>query len=114
MVGYKTDITFQYLAPGASRPDDVTLTDVKTELGPGAQVPAVGDIVTLQRASPRSPDEQHGSWRSFKGVGRNFAYGNEIVEGETGIAGIGGILGSTIFVIVTDPQGDEVGLDIKE
>lgn len=111
MEGYITDITFQYLAPDASRPDDITLTDVKTELGAGAQVPPVGDIVTLQIAHPRSSDEQRGSWKSFKVVGRNFFYGNEITgEG----MGIGRTVGSTIFIIVTDPDGNELGLDVKQ
>src|ERR671933_353538 len=117
MEPYRTHITFQYLPPEAEEPDDLTLGDIHTERLPSAQGPAVGDFVTLPIAHPRAPSEQVGSCQSFKVVGRNFAYSHQHIRGEGESPpreGIGPVVGSTIYVIVTDPAGDEVGLNFRE
>ncbi len=102
-----TDITFQYLAPGASRPDDITLTDVHSILEANSFIPAPGDIVTMAVCCPES---ERGKLRSFKVLARNFVYAHNRVDND----GIGEIIGCSIFVIATDVKDDEVGVDFKE
>jgi hypothetical protein len=111
-MSYRTDLTFQYLAPDAAQPDDITFTDVQTALPPGAQVPAVGDIVTLQISTPRNPSERRWVFESFKVVGRNFVYSNATASG--GTLASGAIIHNVIYIIVSDLTGNEIGLNFRD
>lgn len=92
----KIDIKFQYLAPGASRPDDRTLPDGAIEVNNNNVIPALEDIVSIS---------DNNGFRSFKVIGRNFVYG---------YTSIGEVAGCTVFITVTDVSEDEIGVDIKE
>lgn len=92
----KVRIQFQYQAPGATQPEEVTISDVMTELQSGAAVPSVGDIVALMVGNPRN-------FRTFKVIGRYYHYS---YEAERDI-----IFDCQIIVIVTDPEGNEIGLN---
>ncbi|MEP0885824.1 hypothetical protein NDI49_30305 [Trichocoleus sp. ST-U3] len=92
----KIDIKFQYLAPGASRPDDKTLPNGALEIDNNNVIPALGDIISIS--------DKNG-FRSFKVAGRNFVYGYTL-SGE--------VAGCTVFITVTDVSEDEIGVDIKE
>lgn len=106
----KTRITFQYQAPGQSKPDDITLTDVMSELSPGSSVPMPGDIVSMQVCWP---EEDRNKFKAFRVLARHFMYTHEHVD-VGGSDGIGKISDCQIFVVVTDADDDEPGVVIAE
>jgi hypothetical protein len=104
----ETYINFQYKAEG-KRPDDITITDVPTQLIGTYCVPSVGDIVNLQIASniKEFKDKTPGSFCRFQVIGRQFQYCTKDGMGKSEIDRC------DIYIIVSDVNNDVPGYDIK-
>jgi len=100
----RTRVMFQYVAPGTTKPDDLTLPDVLSELEAGDAAPNIGDLVTMQ---PSSPDGQIMPFETYKVVARHFLYTQE--GGGSSL-----LIDCQIFVMVTDAAEDEIGYTIAE
>lgn len=104
-----TYINFQYKAKG-KRPDDITITDVSTQLIGTYCVPNVGDIVSLQIASniKELKEKTPGSFHKFQVIGRQFQYVTKDGQGKSQIDRC------DIYIIVGDVGEDIPGYDIKQ
>lgn len=64
-------IEFQYLAKGASKPDNVTLIDSGYTVESGEPIPNIGDCISAEICFPL---EKKGFVGHFKVVARHFFY----------------------------------------
>lgn len=99
----RTRIMFQYVVPGATKPDDLTLPDILSDLEAG-DAPNIGDLVTVQ---PSSPDGRIMPIETYKVVARNFLYTQQG-------GGSSELIDCQIFVMVTDAAEEEIGFNIAE
>ncbi len=94
----RTQMIFQYLAPGSKRPEETRIAPAWAEVRAEDSVPNVGDIITML---PQPPSEGLTNFEKFKVVTRNFWYTwggprqDELVDCQ-------------IFLIVTDPDEDDI------
>lgn len=64
-------IEFQYLAKGANRPDNMTLSDAGYLVEAGEPIPSKGDCIMIEICNPF---EKRGNIGHFKVVSRHFMY----------------------------------------
>ncbi len=64
-------IQYQYLEEGGSKPDTITLSNVRYRIESGAHLPSKGDFVRLEYTSPK---EKRVCYGHFEIIARYFFY----------------------------------------
>ncbi|ENX07670.1 MULTISPECIES: hypothetical protein [Acinetobacter] len=64
-------VEFQYLAKGADRPDNITLSDAGYLIEQGEPIPSKGDCIMIEICSPI---DKRGNFGHFKVIARHFMY----------------------------------------
>ena len=99
----ETSIEFQYQKKGELHPSSTHLPAVSTPIDSSAMVPNVGDLVTILTGYPRS----EAKFITYKVIAKNYFFTYESVESS--------VIGKCeIYIIVTDTDKDEIGINIRQ